>query len=78
MKSEKDSLFYFKYFNEKSWLSDPLKSIVISILLKIGIVKFLKNLHIGLIAKKQIFQIKIINKVIIYILIQYKVLIYSP
>ena len=77
MKSEKDSLFYFKYFNEKSWLSDPLKSII-SILLKIGIVKFLKNLHIGLIAKKQIFQIKITNKVIIYILIQYKVLIYSP
>ena len=31
---------------------------VISILLKIGMVKFLKNLHIGLIAKKLFFSDK--------------------
>ena len=32
---------------------------LICILLKIRMVKFLKNLHIGLIAKKQFFQIEI-------------------
>ena len=47
---------------------------VISTLLKIGMVKFLKNLHTVLIVKKQIFQIKILNEInfcliIIYILI---------
>ena len=56
---------------------------VISTLLKIGIVKLLKNLHTILIVKKQIFQIKILNEVnffliIICILIQFKVFIYSP
>ena len=35
---------------------------VISILHKIGTVKFLKNLHIGLIAKKLFFQIKKLNE----------------
>ena len=48
---------------------------VISILLKIGTVKFLKNLHIDLITKKLIFQIRKLNEsnfflIIIYILIQ--------
>ena len=46
---------------------------VISILLKIDIVKFLNNLHTALIVKKQIFLIKILNeikffKILIYIL----------
>ena len=55
---------------------------VISILLKIGTVKFLKNFHIDLITKKLIFQIKKLNEsnfvlIIIYILIQFKVFIYS-
>ena len=55
----------------------------ISILLKIEMVKFLKNLHIGLIAKKLFFSDKKINEskfflIIIYILIQFKVSIYSP
>ena len=43
----------FEYFNDKIWLSGPLKSMVISILLKIGTVKFFKNLQIGLIIQKQ-------------------------
>ena len=30
---------------------------------QIGIVKFCKNLHIGLIAQKQFFQIKILNDI---------------
>ena len=56
---------------------------VISTLLKIGMVKLLKNLHTILIVKKQIFQIKILNEVnffliIICILIEFKVFIYSP
>ena len=56
---------------------------VISILLKIGTVKFLKNLHINLITKKLFFQIKKLNEsnfflIIIYILIQFKVFLYSP
>ena len=55
---------------------------VISILLKNEMEKFLKNLHISVIAKV-IFQIKILNDnyfflTIIYILIQFKVFIYSP
>ena len=33
----------FEYFNDKCWLSDPLKSMVIFILLKMGMVNFLKN-----------------------------------
>ena len=46
-------------------------------------VKFLKNLHIGLIAKEQFFQIKKLNEsnfflIIIYILIKFKVFIYIP
>ena len=56
---------------------------VISILCKIRTVKFLKNLHIGSIAKKAIFQIKKLNGsnfflIIIYMLIQFRVFIYSP
>ena len=56
---------------------------VISTLLKNGTVKFLKNLHIGLIAKKLFFQIKILNDnnfflVIINILVKFKMFIYSP
>ena len=56
---------------------------VISIFLKISTVKLLKNLHIILIVKKQFFQMKILNKInffliIICILIQFKVFIYSP
>ena len=52
---------------------------VISILLKIGIVKFLNNLHTALIVKKQIFLIKILNeinffKILIYILNYLKML----
>ena len=47
---------------------------VISVLLKIGTVKFLKNLHIDFITKKLFFQIKKLNEsnfflIIIYILI---------
>ena len=79
----KDSPFYFWVLQWWSCLSGPLKSMVISILLKIGTVKFLKNLHIDLITKKLFFQIKKLNEsnfflIIIYILIQFKVFIYSP
>ena len=54
---------------------------VISTLLKNGTVKFLKNLHIGLIAKKLFLQIQILNDnnfflVIIYILVKFKMFIY--
>ena len=82
-KFEKDSLFYFWVFQWQSWLSGPLKSMVISTLLKNGTVKFLKNLHIGLIVKRLFFQIKILNDnnfflVIIYILVKFKMFIYSP
>ena len=45
-------------FEKDSPLSGPLKSKVIPILLKIEMVKFLKNLHIILIVEKQIFQTK--------------------
>ena len=73
----------FEYFNDRSWLSGPLKSMVISILLKIGTVKILKNLHIVLIVKKQIFQIKLLNHINffpikIFIFIQFTVFIHSP
>ena len=66
-----------------SCLSGPLKSMVISVLFKIGTVKFLKNLHIDFITKKLFFQIKKLNEsnfflIIIYILIQFKVFIYCP
>ena len=52
-------------------------------LLKNGMVKFLKNLHMGLIAKKLFFQIKILNDnnfflIIIFILVKFKMFIYSP
>ena len=53
-KSEKDSPFYFEYLNDRSWTSCPLKSMVISISLKIGMVKFVKNVHIFLIVQKRI------------------------
>ena len=61
----------------------PIEINGISILLKIEMVKFLKNLHIGLIAKNIFFQIKKFNEsnfflIIIYILIQFKGSIYSP
>ena len=54
-----------------------------STLLKIDMVKLFKNLHNILIVKKQIFQIKIFNEInffliIICILTQLKVFIYSP
>ena len=56
---------------------------VISILLKIRMMKLLKKLHTVLIFKKLIFQIKILNEInlfliIICILLQFKVFIYSP
>ena len=56
---------------------------VISIFLNIGTVKFLKTLQTVFIVSKQIFQIKILNEInllliIIYILLQFKVFIYSP
>ena len=56
---------------------------VIATLLKIEMVKLLKNSHKVLIVKKQMFYIKILNKInlflfIICILIQFKVFIYSP
>ena len=80
---ERDSQFYFWVLQWWSWLSGPLKSMVFSILCKIGMVKILKNLHIGLIVKKLFFQIKKLNEInffliITYILIQFKVFIYSP
>ena len=50
MKFEKDSIF--EYLNNKVGRSCTLKSMVISILLKIGTVKLLKNLHTVLIVKK--------------------------
>ena len=65
-----------EYFNDKSWLSGQLKSMVISVLLKSGMVKFLTHLHISLIAQF----LSDINFILIifYILIQFKVFIYSP
>ena len=48
-----------EYFNDKSWHLGPLKSVLISILLKIGMVKFLKNLRTDLIVTKQLFQLLI-------------------
>ena len=56
---------------------------VISIFLNIGTMKFLTILHIVFIVLKQIIQIKILNEInflliIIYILLQFKVFIYSP
>ena len=83
MKFGKDSPFYFWVLQWLNWLSGPLKSMVISISCKIGTVKFLKNLHISLIPKKLFFQIKKLNEsnfilIIINILIQFKVFIYSP
>ena len=42
----------FEYLNNKVGPSCPLKSMVISILLKIGMVKLLKILHTVLIVKK--------------------------
>ena len=54
----------------------------ISIFLNIGMVKFLKTLHTVFIVSKQIFKIKILKEInflliIIYILLQFKVFIYS-
>ena len=51
--------------------------------LNIGMVKFLKILHTLFIVSKQIIQIKILNEInflliIMYILHQFKVFIYSP
>ena len=51
--------------------------------LSICMVKFLKNLHTVFIASKQIIQIKILNEInflliIMYILHQFKVFVYSP
>ena len=43
-------------------VQDHLKSMVISILLNIRIVKFLKTLHTVFIVQKQLFQIKILNE----------------
>ena len=56
---------------------------VISILLNTGKVNFLKIIHSVLIAKKQIFQLKILDEINsflirIYILIRFKVFIHSP
>ena len=52
MKFEKIHCSNFEYINDKVWLSGPLKLMVIPILIKNGTMKFLKNLNIGLIAKK--------------------------
>ena len=56
---------------------------VISILLHISKVEFLKIIHIILIAKKQIFQVIILDDINsflirIYILIQFKMITFSP
>ena len=56
---------------------------IISILLKIGMVKHLTNLHAVLIVNMQIFQIKILNEInflliIISILIQSKIFFHYP
>ena len=53
---------------------------VISILLNIGMVTFVKTLHNVFIVQKQIFQIKILNEMniilsMIYVLIQFKLFI---
>ena len=73
----------FEYLNDKVRLLSPLKSMVISILLNIGMVKFLQILHSVLIVQRVIFQIKIFNKInffliIIYIFLQFKMFIDSP
>ena len=64
-----------EYLNNKVGLhahaSCPLKSVVISTLLKIGMVKLLKNFHIALIVKKQIFQTKILNGINFFLIIIY-------
>ena len=70
----------FEYFNDKSWLSGPLQSMVIFILLKIGTLIVFTKIHMVLIVEKQLFQIKILNDfsfflIIIYRLIQFKVFI---
>ena len=56
---------------------------MISILLNIGTLKFVKTLHTPLIVKKHKSQIKILDEInffliIIYMLIQLKVFIYVP
>ena len=56
---------------------------VISIFLNIGTVKFLKTLHTIFIVSIQIFQIKILYEInflliIIYMLLQFKISVYSP
>ena len=55
-KFQKVSPFYFEYLNNEVGPTCPLKSMVTSILLKIGMVKLLKNLHTVLIVKNHIFQ----------------------
>ena len=80
---KKDSLLRFWVIEWRSWPLCPLKSMVISIFLNIGMVKFLKILHTVFIVSKQIIQIKILNEInffliITYILLQFKVLVYSP
>ena len=44
---------------------------VISILLKTGTVEFFKHLNIDLIAKKQLFKIKILNDIDFFLIIIY-------
>ena len=63
----------FEYLNNKVGPSCPLKSIVISILLKIGMVKLLENLHTVLIVKNYIFQIKLLNRTNFFLFIICKI-----
>ena len=45
----------FKYLNNEAGFSCPLKSVVFSVLLRIGMVKSLKSLNTVLFVKMQIF-----------------------
>ena len=65
-----------------SWPPGPLKSMVISILLNIGMMKFL-TLHPILITKIVIFQIKILNEInffliVSYVLLQFETVLFIP
>ena len=51
-KFENNSGSIFEYFSDKKLAFRSLKPMIISILLKIGMMKFLQNLHISLISKK--------------------------
>ena len=84
VKFEKDLLFYFWVFRKYSWASLPIEINGNKFYSNFFTVKLPKKyVHTVLIFKKQVFQIKKLNEVnffliIIYILIQFKVFIYSP